>query len=68
VRLLEEPSRWEKLKVRVDRKEFISQLDKVREVRNDVMHFDPQGPDPDAMLALREFVQFLKKLRSLGVI
>ena len=68
VRLLQEPSRWDKLNLHVDRKEFISRLDRVREVRNDVMHFDPQGVDPEAMRVLREFVRFLKELRHLGAI
>jgi len=68
VRLLEEPRRWNKLKVSVDRREFIDRLKRVREFRNDVMHFDPQGIDPEAMKALRDFVRFLQELWRLGVI
>ena len=68
VRLLAGKSRWTKLKLPIDRKEFISRLDRVREIRNDVMHFDPQGIDPGALQVLREFVRFLKELRRLGAI
>jgi CBS domain-containing protein len=68
VRLLEDSNRWARLKVSVDRREFIDRLNRVREIRNDVMHFDPQGVDPDAMQALREFVRFLQELWRLGVI
>lgn len=68
IRLLEETSRWSRLKLSVDRREFINLLNRVREIRNDVMHFDPQGIDPEAMQNLREFVRFLQELRRLGAI
>ena len=67
IRLLENGDRWKKLNLAADRKTFISQLDKVREIRNDVMHFDPD-PLPDSDLdALRLFAQFLQRLQTLGV-
>ena len=68
VRLLEEPGRWNKLKLSIDRRKFIGWLDRVREVRNDLMHFDPQGVDPEAMKSLREFVRFLQELWRLKLI
>lgn len=68
VRLLSDKNRWAKLQLRIDRKEFISRLDRVREIRNDVMHFDPQGIDPEALRTLREFVHFLKELRRIGAV
>jgi CBS domain-containing protein len=67
IRLLENGDRWTKLKLKVDRKAFITQLDRVREIRNDVMHFDPD-PLPDTDLdALRRFAQFLQRLQTIGV-
>ena len=68
IRLLENKERWTKLAVSVDRKEFIRQCSRTRDIRNDVMHFDPQGVDPDALSALQEFGRFLEELRRLGVI
>ena len=68
VRLLEDPKHWTRLKLPVDRHEFIERLKRICGIRNDVMHFDPQRVDPDAMKALREFVRFLQELRRLGVI
>lgn len=68
IRLLEDKTRWEKIRLSIDQKEFILRLDKVREIRNDVMHFDPQGVDPDSLQALREFVRFLKELKRLEAI
>jgi CBS domain-containing protein len=64
--LLSDKSRWAKLKLTIDRKEFISRIDRIREIRNDVMHFDPQGIDPEALHLIREFVRFLKELRRIG--
>lgn len=43
IRLLERNDSWSKLGLRIDRKLFIGNLDKVRQIRNDVMHFDPDG-------------------------
>lgn len=68
VRLLSDKNRWVKLKLPIHRKEFVSKLDRVREIRNDVMHFDPQDIDPEALQALREFVRFLKELRRIGAV
>ena len=41
-RLLESPERWGKLNLEVDRGIFMRKLNQVREIRNDVMHFDPK--------------------------
>lgn len=67
IRLVEGPDSWKKLKVEIDRATFVAQLNRVRDIRNDVMHFDPDGLDDDDLKFLREFAQFLKKLRDIGV-
>src|SRR5215470_9962753 len=41
IRLLENPKRWEKLTVKIDRKTFVEELKRVGRIRNDIMHFDP---------------------------
>lgn len=68
VRLIEEEKHWKKLDLEIDRTEFVARLNRVREIRNDVMHFDPDGLDPDDGSFLREFAQFLKRLRDVGAI
>jgi CBS domain-containing protein len=65
--LVEGGAHWAKLKVEIDRVTFIAQLKRVRDIRNDVMHFDPDGLDDDDLIFLREFAQFLKCLRDVGV-
>lgn len=66
IRLMELEANWKKLKIEIDRNTFIAQLKRVREIRNDVMHFDPDGLDDDDLMFLREFAQFLKRLRDVG--
>lgn len=65
-RLLEEPARWERLNLHIDRVVFIQLLDKVREIRNDVVHFDPDGIPDDDLIVLREFARFLRTLQTIG--
>lgn len=66
IRLIESEDGWKKLNIAVDRVIFITNLGKVKDIRNDVMHFDPDGLDHDDLTFLREFAEFLKKLRDVG--
>jgi CBS domain-containing protein len=68
IRLLESEKGWKKLVLAIDRVEFTSRLHKIREVRNGVMHFDPDGLEPSDLAELREFARFLKDLRDLGAV
>ena len=68
LRLVENEKRWKKLKLAIDRKEFVKRLDRVREIRNDVMHFDPDGLEEADLEALREFALFFRRLRDVGVV
>lgn len=61
-RLLENPDRWKKLELAVDRKTFVDHLNRAREIRNDVMHFAPDGLDPDDVQELERIAIFLRKL------
>jgi len=62
VRLLENPERWKQFGVAIDRSRFCESLNRVRTIRNDVMHFDPDGiPDKD-LRKLQDFSRFLRKI------
>jgi hypothetical protein len=50
----------------MDRKTFISKLDKVRVVRNDVMHFEPDPLDPEDLQLLRDFAHFLARWQQIA--
>ena len=63
VRLLENEGRWQKLGLRIDRVKFNEQLARIRDIRNDVMHFDPDGIGPDDLEELRRFTGFLGRLQ-----
>ena len=67
IRLLENEARWKKVKLSIDRGVFRTKLDKVREIRNDVMHFDPDGILPADLEQLRDFAYFLQRLQTIGV-
>jgi len=57
---LERPTLWERLAWPIDRRVFISRLDEIRRIRNDIMHFNPD-PLPDGVVpTLRHFAQFLR--------
>lgn len=66
IRLLEKPERWEQLDLAIDRSLFCKDLDRVRKIRNDVTHFDPDGITSMDLEALRNFTTFLKQLEENG--
>jgi len=67
-RLMENPDNWGRLVIQIDRQVFIKKLDDVRRIRNDVMHFDPDGIADQDLDKLREFVRLLKNLARVGAI
>jgi CBS domain-containing protein len=66
VRLLQREPIWQKVGLGIDRKLFTEGLDAVRIIRNDVMHFDPDGIDTEQVRTLQEFTSFLRRLRILA--
>ena len=65
VRLLEDPDRWQRLQLKLDRAEFLKPLQTIKDIRNDVMHFDPDPLAETDLLLLRNFVAFLQNLRQI---
>jgi CBS domain-containing protein len=66
VRLFESPNAWARLSLPVDRSAVARRLDEVRRIRNDVMHFDPDGISTEDLMVLRKVAQFLQTLRAIG--
>jgi CBS domain len=66
IRLLQNPERWPRLHIAVDRVMFCERLDQVRTIRNDVMHFDPDGIGETELLQLRDFTRFLQQLSTIS--
>jgi CBS domain-containing protein len=65
VRMLGNSERWNKLGLALDRSTFVKDLEEVREIRNDVMHFDPEGIDGNDLKKLRDFAGFLQRVQKL---
>lgn len=68
IRLIEQDAYWKRLALQIDRVTFVSQLNRVREIRNDVVHFDPDGLDDSDLKFLRDVAHFLKRLRDVGAV
>ena len=65
VALLQKPGNWAKVGIKVDRAVFCERLDRIRTIRNQVMHFDPDGLEDGDKRDLQEFSSFLKRLELL---
>lgn len=61
-RLLSKPEYWDRLNLGVDRRQFVKHLETVRNIRNDVMHFDPDGLSPEDERMLGSVARFLETL------
>jgi CBS domain-containing protein len=62
INLLGNDARWKKLGLNIDHEIFCELLEHVRNIRNDVMHFDPAGIQQSDLQDLRDFARFLRKL------
>ena len=64
IRIVGNPDNWEKLNLSIERSHFIKQLDKIRQIRNDVMHFDPEGITKEQREDLVKMARFLMEIRK----
>ena len=62
IRLIEKETNWQKLNLSIERVPFIKQLDKIRIIRNDIMHFDPEGITTEERDDLNNMANFLTEL------
>ncbi len=58
-RVLGNPDLWKKLGWPLERDVFVRRLNELREIRNDVMHFNPDPLAPDAVAKLRNAINVL---------
>ena len=66
-RLLEKSEHWERLTLNIDGKAFLAHLDKVRKIRNGIMHFNPEGLSEEDLQLLRDIAGFFSNLVKMGV-
>jgi len=62
IRLMENPENWEQMSLNIDRTTFIKRLDEIRRIRNDVMHFHPDGISESDFEILRQTSSFFENL------
>lgn len=62
IRLLQSDENWKRLGINLDKSIFLKALDKVREVRNDIMHFEPDGISKEQYSILQSVANLLKTL------
>jgi predicted transcriptional regulator len=67
IRLLENDANWKRLGLAIDRVIFCKNMTEIRDIRNDVAHFDPDGPDEAEIEKLRRFSEFLETLEKLSL-
>lgn len=65
LRLLQNPNVWGRLSLSIDQVSMTSQLDEVRVIRNDVMHFDPDPMTSDQLDVLKNTSKFMQQLYEL---
>jgi hypothetical protein len=62
IRLFQHPDVWTKLALSIDAVEFVQLLDQVREIRNEVMHFDRDPMTKDQLDTLKRTARFMQHL------
>jgi CBS domain-containing protein len=62
IRLFQHPDVWTKLALSIDAAEFVQLLDQVREIRNEVMHFDRDPMTKDQLDTLKRATRFMQHL------
>lgn len=65
IRLLQRPEIWAKLLLNIDQASLTTQLEEVREIRNDVMHFDPDPMTAKQLDVLKNAAKFMQQLYAL---
>lgn len=66
IRLLQNPDNWKRTHLSIDRAAFCDQLDRIRKIRNDVMHFNQEPMKAEDLQLLRDFLNFLQLLQNIG--
>jgi CBS domain-containing protein len=65
IRLVQRPEVWQKLALNIDQTSLTKQLEDVRQIRNDVMHFDPDPMTAKQLEVLKNAAKFMQQLYEL---
>jgi hypothetical protein len=64
-RLFQNPKIWTKLNLKIDAGLLTALLEVIRNIRNDVMHFDPDPMTADDLYTLKRAVRFMRELGAI---
>lgn len=62
--VLSNPKLWAKLKIKNCHEDFIKFMEEVRLIRNEIMHFEPDGIGEEKMQKLRNMARYLSEIAS----
>lgn len=62
IRVMENDKQWKKIGLNIDKTVFVNRCNEVRDIRNDVMHFEPDGISEERMTTLRNMARFLTEI------
>jgi CBS domain-containing protein len=65
IRLVQRPEVWQRLALNIDQASLTKQLEDVRQIRNDVMHFDPDPMTAKQLDVLQNASKFMQQLYDL---
>jgi hypothetical protein len=66
VLIFQNPALWEKIKLtEVNRPEFVLNLERIAEIRNEVMHINPDPLGKDDLAIIQRCAKFLQRLRNI---
>jgi CBS domain-containing protein len=65
IRLFQHPNFWARLSLKIDKTCLTDQLEEVRKIRNDVMHFDPDPMTSKQLDMLKDAAKFMQQLFEL---
>lgn len=65
IRLVQRPQVWKRLALNIDQASLTKQLEEVRQIRNDVMHFDPDPLTTKQLDVLKNTAKFMQQLYEL---
>jgi len=60
-RVFENPAKWKQLAWPLDRRAFVRRLDELREIRNDIMHFNPDPLQEGTVEKVRYMLRLLRR-------
>ena len=60
IRLLENKENWARLNTGLDRKYFVEKMANIRDIRNDIMHFDPNVSNQDQIDEIKSFNRLIE--------